>query len=188
MEKDLWGRYGEDNFSSDPTAFWEQITADRKEVVVLDKNYLQKQLFEVSLESSGTVAEYLVSINSIIDTIRTCDVTITNGEKWFTIINGLPATCSIFISIAEGVIETTQFSRRRTKAKSHKNERRKEKRSLRSTLHLEMEKGGLIYKFSLGDTRKVPGSFHHGNQISAQHQQQRRRTVRLGRHLFCFHS
>ena len=127
MEEDLWGRCGEDTFCSDPAALWEQITADRKQVVILDKNYLQKQLFEVSLESSGTVAEYLVSINSIIDKIRTCDVTITNGEKWCTIINVLPATCSIFISIAEGVIETTQFSRRRTKPKSHRNEHRKEK-------------------------------------------------------------
>ena len=91
MEEDLRGRYGEDKYCSDPAAHWAQISADRKEIVVLDKNYLRKQLFEVSLESSGTVAEYLVSIDTIIDKLRTCDVTITNGEKWFTIINGLPA-------------------------------------------------------------------------------------------------
>ena len=90
MEEDLRGRYGEDKFCSDPAALWLQITADCKEVVVLDKNYLWKQLFEVSLETSGTVAEYLVSIDSIIDKLHTCDVTITKGEKWFTIINGLP--------------------------------------------------------------------------------------------------
>ena len=99
------GRYGEDKFCSDPAALWAQITADCKEVVVLDKNYLRKQLFEVSLETSGTVAEYLVSIDSIIDKLHTCDVTITNSEKWFTIINGLPPTWSVFISIAEGVID-----------------------------------------------------------------------------------
>ena len=104
MEEDLRGRYREDKYCSNPAALWLQITADCKEVVVLDKNYLRKQLFEVSLETSGTVAEYLVSIDFIIDKLRTCNVTITNGEKWFTIINGLLATWSVFISIAEGVI------------------------------------------------------------------------------------
>ena len=104
MDEDLRERYGADKFCSDPAALWLKITAHCKEVIVLDKNYFRKHLFEVSRETSGTVAKYLVSIDSIIDKLRTCHVTITNGEKWFTIINGLPAMWSVFISIAEGVI------------------------------------------------------------------------------------
>ena len=102
MEEDLRGRYGDDKYSLDPAALWAKITADCKEVIVLDKNYLRKQLFDVSLESSGTVAEYIVNVDAIIDQLRTCDVTIMNREKWFTIINGLPTAWSVFISIAEG--------------------------------------------------------------------------------------
>ena len=102
MEEDLRGRYGDDKYCSDPATLWAQLTADRKEVIVLDKNYLRKQLFEVSLESSGSVADYLIGIDAIIDKLRTCDVTIINGEKWFTIINGLPATWSVFISSPRG--------------------------------------------------------------------------------------
>ena len=37
MEVDLRGRYGVDKYCSDPAALWAQITADRKEVIVLDK-------------------------------------------------------------------------------------------------------------------------------------------------------
>ena len=127
MEEDLRGRYGEDKFCSDPAALWLQITADCKEVVVLDKNYLRKQLFEVSLETSGTVAEYLVSIDSIIDKLRTCDVTITNGEKWFTIINGLPAAWSVFISIAEGVIANEDVPKLIVRMKGEEAKLRREK-------------------------------------------------------------
>ena len=51
MEEDLWGKYGNDIFSSAAAALWAEITADYKDVIVLDKNYLRKQRFEVSLET-----------------------------------------------------------------------------------------------------------------------------------------
>ena len=127
MEEDLWGRYGDDKYCSDPAALRARISVDCKEVIVLDKNYLRKQLFEDSLESSGTVAEYLVSIDSIIDKLRTCDVTITNGEKWFTIINGLLATWSVFISIAEGVIANEDVPKLITRMKGEEAKLRREK-------------------------------------------------------------
>ena len=127
IEEDLRGGYGDDKYCLDPAALWARITADRKEVVVLDKNYLRKQLFEVSLESSGTVAEYLDSVDAIIDKLRTCDVTITNGEKWFTIINGLPVAWSTFISIAEGVIADEDVPKLVTRMKVEKSKLRCEK-------------------------------------------------------------
>ena len=127
IEEDLRGTYGDDKFCADPAALWAQITADRKEVIVLDKNYLRKQLFEVSLESSSTVAEYLVSVDGIIDKLRTCDVTITNGEKWFTLINGLPAAWSTFISITEGVIADEDVPKLITRMKAEESKLRREK-------------------------------------------------------------
>ena len=127
IEEDLWGGYGADKYCSDPAALWARITADRKEVIVLDKNYLRKQLFEVSLELSGTVAEYLASVDAIIDKLRTCDVTITNGKKWFTIINGLPAAWSTFISITEGVIADEDVPKLIVRMKGEEAKLRREK-------------------------------------------------------------
>ena len=127
VEEDLRGAYGDDKYCSDPAALGARISADRKEVIVLDKNYLRKQLFAVSLESSGTVAEYLVSVDAIIDKLRACDVTTTNGEKWFTIINGLPTTWSTFISITEGVIDDEDIPKLIMRMKVEESKLRREK-------------------------------------------------------------
>ena len=125
----MWGAFGEDKYCSDPAALWARISADWKEVIVLDKNYLWKQLFEVSLEASRSVSKYLVGVrvDAIINKLRTCDVTITNGEKWFTIINGLPAAWSTFISIAEGVIDNEDVPKLITRMKGEEAKLRREK-------------------------------------------------------------
>ena len=38
IEEDLRGACGDYKYCSDPTALWARITADRKEVIILDKN------------------------------------------------------------------------------------------------------------------------------------------------------
>ena len=127
IEEDLQGGYGDYKYCSDPAALWARITVDQKEVKVLDKNYLRKQLFEVSLELSGMVAKYLASFDVIIDKLRTCDVTITNGEKWFTIINSLPVAWSTFILITKGVIANGDIPKLIVRMKEEEAKPRQEK-------------------------------------------------------------
>ena len=54
-------------------------------------------------------------------------MTITNGEKWFTIINGLPAAWSTFISIAEGVIDNEDVPKLITRRKGEEAKLRQKK-------------------------------------------------------------
>jgi hypothetical protein len=74
----------------DPVALWKKISSDQKVVMTLDENCLQRQLFEVKPEESNSLTEYLDAIDSIVGNLKACGVTITNGENWLTIINGLP--------------------------------------------------------------------------------------------------
>jgi hypothetical protein len=104
MEEDVHWRYTDDKYCIDPIALWKKLAKDRKKMIALDKDYLWKQLFEVTLEESGSVNKYLEAIEAIIDQLKTCDVTITNGEHWFMIINGLPSSWEVFTEITRGVI------------------------------------------------------------------------------------
>jgi hypothetical protein len=102
MEGKVRGRYTDMKFVSDPVGLWKKIEEDRKVIITLDENYLQKQLFEVRLEESGTVANYLDTTESICANLATCDVMIQHSQRWFYIINGLRESWSVICRVIEG--------------------------------------------------------------------------------------
>ena len=102
MEEKVRSRYASEKYRSDPVALWRKVEDDRKAVVTLDMNFLMKRLYETKLEEHGTVSAYIDATNTIVDNLKTCGREVDDKERWFHLIDGLPASWSVFCSVAEG--------------------------------------------------------------------------------------
>ena len=90
LEREIRREYIDEQYEN-PKVLWDKIKADRQEVVKLDSNYLRKELYDVKLEELGSVHQYVDRINSLIRDLVTCGFTVSDEEKYFFVLNGLPS-------------------------------------------------------------------------------------------------
>jgi hypothetical protein len=105
MLEKVRARYKGAEYVSDPASLWKKIEEDHKDAVALDEDYLRNQLFELRLEDSGTVADYLAVIDKICDNLDACGSKITDKDRRFYVLHGLPRAWSVYAQILRNTIK-----------------------------------------------------------------------------------
>jgi len=75
-----------------PEEIWKSIQSNYETVVCYNANYLQKELYECTLEECGTVLEYINKIRELRDKLIISGNTPGYGQLIFHLFEGLPKT------------------------------------------------------------------------------------------------
>ena len=100
-------KYRGTEYISNPAAVWRQIEADHRDKVKLNVHHLRIQLCDVKLEECGSIEAYAERFQSLCDQITLAGQIVSDSERFFYMMEGLPSEWDNYRDIMAGRVTTS---------------------------------------------------------------------------------
>ena len=94
-------KYRNGELGKDPAVLWKKIETDHKAKVNLGRHHLRRQIVNVKLAECGSVNAYVSRFQSLCDQIALAGTAISNSERFFYMLEGLPSDWETFCEIVD---------------------------------------------------------------------------------------